>query len=201
MDDIGPLTTIIISAFVGAISGIICNVFTLKYRLRAENEYTFLREIWTKAYWLKSKTNRLRPVFDSANSNNAEVKKTRLEEFDAARADYEQVMYLHKPFYPDAIHKLLSELRNAANSEAINYYHEIVTSDDEKYWADAKASAEKIDGLVDEPCDAARCRIHVSAMYRIWQRTKKWIERAVSLFKWPIKALRPKTITDFLTGV
>jgi hypothetical protein len=179
-----PLTTIILSAVVGSVCGVIANVLTLKHQLQAQNEYTILMKIWDKAYWLKSRANSLRPKHDTGSPNAAEEKQRRLAAFDTAKAEFDEEVYLNKPFYPKDIYCCLLELGNSAVYEAIDYYHQNASPDNHKYWADSDASAEKINRLTDQLCEAIRDRIHVA--YRFRKRTHavaKWIDWLLSLIK------------------
>jgi hypothetical protein len=184
-----PLTTIIVSAVVGYIAGI----FTLKHRLQAENEYTILMKIWNKAYWLKSRANLLRPKRDSGNPNSPEVKQKRLEAFDNAKREFDEEMYLNKPFYPDDIYQRLKELGNSAAFEAIDFHYQTASPDNKVYWDASDASAEKINDLVDQLCDSIRCQIHGRIMYRFWQFVAlngKSLDWLLSLATRPFKRLK-----------
>lgn len=181
--ELDPLTTILVSAAVGSVFGVIANAFTLKHRLQAENEYTILMKIWNRAYWLKSRANSLRPKHDSGNPN-AEKQK-RLDAFDKAKREFDEEMYLNKPFYPDDIYRCLRGLGNNAAFEAIDYHHGTATAEDQQYWAESDASAEKINRLVDQLCDAIRCRIHGRIVYRgrqtagwLWSLLPRWSKPA-----------------------
>jgi hypothetical protein len=146
---------------------LIVNTYKQKHQLQAQNEYAILMKIWDKAYWLKSRANSLRPKHDTGNPNAPEEKQKRLDAFDKAKGEFDEEMYLNKPFYPDGIYQCLRELGNNAVFESIDFHHQTASPNNHKYWADSDASADKINRLVDQLCDAIRCRIHFA--YRIRQ--------------------------------
>lgn len=186
-----PLATILVSAIVGSVFTLIVNLFAQKHQLQAQNEYAILMKIWNKAYWLKSRANSLRPKHDTGNPNSPEEKKRRLDAFDRAKVEFDEEMYLNKPFYPDEIHRCLRELGNNAAFEAIDFHHQTASPDDQKYWDDAEASAKKINGLVEELCDTIRCRIHFA--YRIRQgiaAIRKRLDWTLSLIKRPFRRIK-----------
>ena len=50
-----PLSTILVSAFVGEVVAIFTNRIALKHQIQAENKYAILMKIWNRAYWLRSR--------------------------------------------------------------------------------------------------------------------------------------------------
>jgi hypothetical protein len=187
-----PLTTIIASALVGSVCGIIANLIAQKHQLQAQNEYAILMKIWDKAYRLKSRANSLRPKLDTGSPNAPQEKEKRLAAFDTAKDEFDQEMYLNKPFYPDSIYLCLKELGNNAVFEAIDFHHRTASPDNQKYWADSDASTATINRLVDQLCEAIRRRIHFA--YRIRQRVNavaKWFSMLPSIVLRPFKGIEP----------
>jgi hypothetical protein len=190
MDPMYPLMTIMVSALVGSVSGVFANMLTLKHKLQAQNEYAILMKIWGKAYWLKSRANSLRPTMDTGNPNAPEEKQKRLAAFDKAKGEFDEEMYLNKPFYPDDIYRALKQLGNNAVHEAIEYHFKTASPNDHKYWTDSEASAKKINDFVDQLCDAIRGRIHVT--YRFRQGIAyivKWLVWPLSIIKRPFRRI------------
>ncbi|MEX2169240.1 MAG: hypothetical protein WD851_08010 [Pirellulales bacterium] len=167
MNEVGmTMLTVIISAFVGSVTTLFVEKTKLKYRLQVENEYKILMRIWEKAYWLKSRANNLRPLQDRCDLTElpTDRHKRRLGQLENAMNEFEQEMYLNKPFYPQEIHDLLKELKTLADMEGFGYAETSPNRGDHnyrsEYWEEAKKNAANIDGVVDRICNAIQHRIH-----------------------------------------
>lgn len=152
--------TIILSALVASLTTLFVEKSKLKNRLRLENEYKILMELWAKAYLLKSRANNLRPMHDQHNPDESgeQRKQRRLELFTTAMDDFMNEMYLNKPFYPQRIYDLLNKLRVEAHMEAWGYNEEF--PDTTKYFESAKENTKKINDIVDQLCGVIRRLIH-----------------------------------------
>jgi hypothetical protein len=112
-------------------------------------------------------------VLDSVNPDEsaADRKNRRLELLEKSMNEFEQEVYLNKPFYPETIHELLLQLRVEAHMEGIQFAQTSPYPRDpnylENYWNNADENCKKINALTDKLCDAIRHNLHGR---RLWER-------------------------------
>ena len=132
---------------------------------RYEKEYEVLDSLTELLVEVRDAALSLRPVADYVDPNKSEdeIKQERLERFVKARSALYLKCERKRPFFPDEIYRLITEVRKTAISESIQYRHRDSSGKDWlKYWDDAEKNQAEIASKAD------------AAMEKIRERITKW---------------------------
>lgn len=128
------------------------------YGVRYKNEFTLLKELWSKLVDLRRAAVSLRPEIDYAGSASQEEKQKRLKRVHLAIVDFLDVADKNQPFFPQEIYVASIKLMAIANKEKIQYKNRN-PDNDTGYWDSANKHAEEIKGEVDVLLKLIRERI------------------------------------------
>lgn len=131
-----------------------------RHDLRLETEYEVLRDLWKKAYWVKSRANVLGQSHESnPDFDKEEVRTKRLTDFEEALEGCSETIFLNKPFYPDDIFAIAKQLADEATLKVQDFAESrsrgpIAPSDG--FWSRHREFESKINDLVEQLCSAIR---------------------------------------------
>lgn len=122
-----PTNTVLLAAIVALISNVIIEAVKQTWRqqnkrfeLRVEIEYKILRELWNKAYWLKSRANQILEV-STEGADDPESIRRRLSAFELAKDECRNAIFLHKPFYPSTVFEVARKLETECADKALDF--------------------------------------------------------------------------------
>ena len=103
----------------------------------------------------------LRPELDAypANELPEDRKRKRLARYDEALHAVRSIILNNKPFYNEVVYEIAQRLSFLCSKECSAYEHRNPDEQRQEYWEDASKNREAIIKIVDDLCDAIRCRI------------------------------------------
>jgi Txe/YoeB family toxin of Txe-Axe toxin-antitoxin module len=142
------------------------------HRVQFDLEIQSYREVWQKAINLRRTTHGLRPLLDAAyaeGETEESRRKERLDRYSKALDEFIITVDENKPFYVQGVFEKLNALSRLTYGEAVDYGFQ--RSDDAEYWRRAGKNVEKINGLIDDICEAIRSRVSGLAVLEPADRT------------------------------
>jgi hypothetical protein len=125
---------------------------------RYEKEYEILDKLNALLVDVKIASLGLRPVADSEDSSNDDIKKERLEYFLKARRELYLYREEKRPFYPKEIYESILSVEKTANIEA-NIYKNIDPKTFDEYWKTSEQNQQKILSKAEDAMEMIRDRV------------------------------------------
>lgn len=131
--------------------------FTKQY----EKEFSVYEKLWEQIVELYSAALSLRPELDAypADESPEHRKRKRLARYYEALHAVRSIILNNKPFYNEVAYEITQRLSFLCSKERSGYEHRNPDEQGQEYWEDASKNREAIIKIVDDLCDAIRCRI------------------------------------------
>ncbi len=134
------------------------------YQVRYEKEFEILFKLSERLVDLRDAALLLRPVMEYASDDETEeeAKKRKLKRYFEALQKYYRDTEIYRPFYPEELYKLVSELDKSIWSEVVEYKGRSPYDERDKdydYWGKAEENSKKISESADKLIDAIRQRV------------------------------------------
>jgi hypothetical protein len=130
-------------------------------RTQYELELAAYREVWSALLPVQRASAALRPMLDhglSAGETEEGRKQERLKEFGASFNPFSEIVWKHRPFYPEEVFTALNDLLRLTRGEAIEYqvFDPLKRQD---YWEKAMGNVKAINDQVDAIAATIRDRL------------------------------------------
>jgi hypothetical protein len=130
-------------------------------RSQYELELAAYREVWVALLPVQRAAAALRPVLDyglGPGETDEQKKGARLREFSQSFNPFSDIVWKHRPFYPEEVFAALNDLLGLMRGEALQYQI-LDASMTKEYWERAMANAKSINDQVDAIAGTIRARL------------------------------------------
>lgn len=138
----------------------------LIHRVQFEKEFTVYETIWEHLVPLDESVRRLRPTFELADGKNEKQKfdERYNQEFVPAYNEYARTVLSRRPFVPESVYHILTEIMNVAGLEGTDYLFMPkprfgLPNNIDEYYDRARKNMMEMANLIDKACTAIRERI------------------------------------------